>query len=293
MKLEEFDFELSHKAGTDMVVPDALRRYVAGATVAVPDNSKLIWDTHVMLGHRGWKVVLEHLTQRIPWKGMRQEIWKCLTNCEIRNKHNIPKSKVGQKMDPIMTLEPNDMICLDAWGPLPYTVDKYRYCMISIDHFSKIAIAIQIVAVNGQTMCEFMITVIGHLGPYRPVLLDAGRYFAGNAFGDFLNTLGVERHITTGSHTEANGCCEPFVWTFQQSLAKLGADGKNWNTKVEETIRGYNGSWRSLIGCTPCECHIHAKYKNTEFYKRVLQCVVKYREGLVEKDKRVDFQVGD
>jgi hypothetical protein len=57
-----------------IVVPDALSRYVAGATVAVPDNSKLIWDTHVMLGHRGWKVVLEHLRQRNPWKGMRQEI---------------------------------------------------------------------------------------------------------------------------------------------------------------------------------------------------------------------------
>jgi transposase InsO family protein len=211
MKLEEFDFVLSHKAGLDMVASDALRRNVAGATVAPPDNCKLIWDTHVMLGHRGWKVVLEHLRQRNPRKGMRQEIWKCLIKWEVCNKHNIPTSKVGQKMDPVMTLEPNNMRCLDAWGPLPYTVHRYRYCMISIDLFSKIAIAIPIVAVNGKTMCEFMITIIGHLGPYRRVLVDAGQYFAGNAFGDVLNTLGVEGHVTTGSHPEANGCCERFL----------------------------------------------------------------------------------
>jgi hypothetical protein len=78
-------------------------------------------------------------------------------------------------------------------------MNKYRYCIIAIDNFCKIAIAIPIVAVNGKTMCDFMITIIGHLGPYRRVLVDAGRYFAGNAFGDFLITLGIERHVTTGS----------------------------------------------------------------------------------------------
>jgi Integrase zinc binding domain len=97
-----------------MFVPDALSKYVAGATVAVPDNSKLISDTHVTLGHRGWKVVLEHLRQRNPCKRMRQEIWKCLIKCKVCNKHNIPASKVRQKMDPIITIEPNNMICLDV-----------------------------------------------------------------------------------------------------------------------------------------------------------------------------------
>jgi hypothetical protein len=99
--------------------------------------------------------------------------------------------------------------------------------------------------------------------------------------------------VTAGSHPEANGCCEHFVRTFQQSLSKLGADGRNWNLKVEETIRGYNGSRHSTIGCTPFDCHTLGKYKNTEFYKKVLERVIKYREGLVKADKRVEFQVGD
>jgi hypothetical protein len=57
-------------------------------------------------------------------KKMRQEIWKYLIKCKVCNKHNMPTSKVRHKEDPIMTLEPNDMICLDAWGPLPYTEGK-------------------------------------------------------------------------------------------------------------------------------------------------------------------------
>jgi hypothetical protein len=75
MKLEEFDIELIHKAGSDMIVPDALSRYVAGASIEIrkEDNTKAIMDAHVRLGHRGWKVVLEDLRKSSPWKGMRQE----------------------------------------------------------------------------------------------------------------------------------------------------------------------------------------------------------------------------
>jgi Integrase core domain len=173
---------------------------------------------------------------------MKQEIRKCLIKCKLCNKHNLPTSKVGLKVDTIMTLEPNDKICLDAWGPLPYNKGKYKYFMVVIDHFSKIALAIPIIAVNGQTVCEFMITNICHLGPYRSVLLDTGRFFSGNAFGDFLRSLGVKRHVRTGSHPEANRCCGRFVQTLQQSLANLAANGRNWNYMVEETIRGYNRS---------------------------------------------------
>jgi hypothetical protein len=58
MKYYEFNFELRYRGGLDMIIPDALSMYIAGATVSVPVNSKLRWDTHLMLGHRGVKVVL-------------------------------------------------------------------------------------------------------------------------------------------------------------------------------------------------------------------------------------------
>jgi hypothetical protein len=107
--------------------------------------------------------------------------------------------------------------------------------MVAIDHFSMIAIAIPKKAVNGQAMCKFMITIVGHLGPYRRLVVDVRQYFAGNAFGHFLNTRGVKRHETAGSHPEANKCCERFVRTFLQSLAKLGANSIYWNYEAEET----------------------------------------------------------
>jgi hypothetical protein len=49
-----------------------------------------------------------------------------------------------------MTFEPTNMICLDKWGPLPYTEGKYRYCIVAIDHLGKNDIAIPIVAVNDK-----------------------------------------------------------------------------------------------------------------------------------------------
>jgi hypothetical protein len=77
------------------------------------------------------------------------------------------------------------MIWLDVWGPLPYTESKYRYCRVAKYHFSKITIPILIVAVGGQPMCEFMITVIGHFGPLRRVFVDVRHYLACNALAIF------------------------------------------------------------------------------------------------------------
>jgi hypothetical protein len=62
---------------------------------------------------------------------------------------------------------------------------------------------------------------------------------------------------------------------------------------VKQTIGRYIQSWLSTIGCTPLECHINGKYENTEFYKMVLEHIVKYRENFVKTDKLVNFQVMD
>jgi hypothetical protein len=66
-----------------------------------------------------------------------------------------------------------------------------------------------------------MITVIGHFALLSCVLVDVWHYLAYNAFSDFLNTLGIKKHETTGSHSKAKVCCERLVQTFQQSLVNL------------------------------------------------------------------------
>jgi hypothetical protein len=64
MKLEEFKITIEHKAGIEIGVADALSsRYVAEAAMKKINRSKLIWDTHRVLGHRSWRVVLEFLRE--------------------------------------------------------------------------------------------------------------------------------------------------------------------------------------------------------------------------------------
>jgi hypothetical protein len=163
-------------------------------------------------------VVLEYLRHQ-PWPGMRQEKWKTLIGCEEFKKYNIPTTRVRQMIDPIITYASNEFLCMDAWGPLAYTEKGNRYCIVGIDHFTKIAVALAVKEVNGQAMCNFVETISTVIGPYKKLLVDAGRYFAGNVFGDYLARRGIERHIVKAVHPEANGCCERFIRAFQQSLA--------------------------------------------------------------------------
>jgi hypothetical protein len=202
---------------------------------------------------------MEYLREQQPWPGMRHELWKTLIGCEECKKYNILTTRVGHKIDPLITYASNELLCMDAWGPVAYTEKGNRYCIVGIDHFTKIAVALAVKEVNGQAMCNFVETISTVIGPYKKLLVDAERYFAGNVFGDYLPRRGIERHVVKAVHPEANGCCERFIRTFQQSLVKLGARENNWDLFVDAAISGYNYSWHSTIRMAPFKCHEFAR----------------------------------
>jgi transposase InsO family protein len=109
---------------------------------------------------------------------------------------------------------------------------------VGIDHFSKAATAMPVVAMNAEIAIHFIEMAEAMLGNYKKILTDNGPYFTSNIFKRWCENKGVELHIATPAHPKANGCCERFIRTFQQSLVKMGANAINWHTQISPVING-------------------------------------------------------
>jgi hypothetical protein len=236
---------------------------------------------------------MEYLREQQPWPGIRQEIWKTLIGCQECKKYNILTTRVGPKIDPFIIYASKKLLCMDAWGPVGYTENGNRYCIVDIDHFTKIAVALAVKEVNGQAMCNFVETILTVTGPYKKLLVDAERYVAGNVFGDYLTRRGIGRHVVKAVHPEANGCCERFIRAVQQSFLKISARENNWDLFVDPAKRGYNYSWHSTIRMAPFKCHEFARNRGHQVHKDAINLTMKQRENMVKRDDKKDFQIGD
>jgi transposase InsO family protein len=126
---------------------------------------------------------------------------------------------------------------------------------VGIDHFCKAATAMPVVAMNAEIAINFIEMAEAMLGNNKKILTDSRPYFTSNIFKRRCENEGVELHIATPAHSEANGCCERFIRTFQQSLVKMGPNAINWHTLISPVINGYNNCTHSTTGYSPILCH--------------------------------------
>jgi transposase InsO family protein len=94
---------------------------------------------------------------------------------------------------------------------------------VVIHHLSKATTAKPVVAMNAEIAIHLIEMAEAMLHTYKKNLTNSGPYFTSNIFKSWCENKVVELHIATPAHPEANGCCERFIRTFQQSLVKMGA----------------------------------------------------------------------
>jgi RNase H-like domain found in reverse transcriptase/Reverse transcriptase (RNA-dependent DNA polymerase)/Integrase zinc binding domain/Integrase core domain len=292
LKLAEFEMTLEHLAGVEMIAADALSRYVAGAATTV-DHSDKIKEIHIQTGHRCWKATYELLKRTDSWPNMRQDVWRIVRTCPVCIRYNIETTKIGNKLSPIKTLRPKEMLCLDNWGPISTSSEGYKYCLVGIDHFSKAVTILPTAIMNAEVSIHFIELAFSMLGTYQKILTDSGPYFTSGRFKEWCGNRKIELHIATPAHPEANGCCERFIRTFQQSRVKTGAHTLNWHEHIADVVNGYNNCYHSSIGCTPITCHFTDPTPGKPEWDKIMDHVNKKRGDMVAKDKKEAISLGD
>jgi transposase InsO family protein len=193
---------------------------------------------------------------------MRKEIWNQIKTCQTCFKFNSATVKVGTHLESIRVTKPKELLCIDFCGPMPFTAANERYCMIAIDHFSKMAFGKIISHKDTDTAIQFLTDLFQQHGPFQAVMGDRDSVFRSRKFVAFLQSQNCNLHVAQATHAEANGCCERFIKTLNGILAKMmftrQQSKSEWNLSILDSIHCYNGTPHSTTNAVPGEV-FHSK----------------------------------
>jgi transposase InsO family protein len=201
-------------------------------------------------------------------------------------------TKIGNKWQPICTTWPNELLWIDNWGPLSPSYLGYAYCLVGIDHFSKAVTVFPTIHINADVAIHFIQLAINMLGKYDKIMTDTSLYFTSKRFKKWCINNNVQLYMTTLAHSEANGCCQPFIRTFQQSLIKMGASSHNWHEFLTPTVKGYNSCPHSATGNTPAVGHFTPRSPDNPTWAKIVAHVQKARGRMIESDMKRPDQPG-
>jgi Integrase core domain len=109
-------------------------------------------------------------------------------------------NKKGTRLDPIEASRSKQLLCLDVWGPLSMTRRGKRFCLVAIDHFSKISYVKPISEIKWEIACFLVMEVSRAYRKYQSLLVDSGSYFTNCKFEDWAMKNSITVHVVQPAH---------------------------------------------------------------------------------------------
>jgi len=130
---------------------------------------------------------------------------------------------------------------MDLVGPFPRDKTGKQYLLTAVDHLTGWAIAVPIASKKNSLVWEtFNMHIVAQYGLPAVLVTDNGGEFVHHSFEAWLKEMGIEHHLTSPYHPQANGACERFNGTLQKLLLKLtGGDAKKWTHYLSEALYAY------------------------------------------------------
>ena len=105
----------------------------------VPDclKFKLINEIHERIGHLGIGKTIREIQNTFWWFGMRADIKKKVSCCDLCQRVKSLNYGMGRKFLPVIAEKPNDLVAVDYFGPIPASRVGVEYIFVVLDVFSR------------------------------------------------------------------------------------------------------------------------------------------------------------
>jgi hypothetical protein len=268
LKLEEYQYEVVYKKGSNNTNADALSRiHVAENCTDSHDDKpgltkeeklKIFQEMHdkPIGGHLGMNRTYDRLKLFTSWPGMKQELEEYVKQCEICQKNKITQNKTRMPMK--ITTIPEivwEKCALDIVGPLNLTLDGNRYVLTFQDELSKYTLAIPIEHQDAATIARvFVEEVILKFGIPQMILTDQGSNFMSEVFTNVCKLLKIKKIKCTAYHPESNGALERTHRVLVEYLrCFILEDQSNWDKWLPYATFVFNTTPHTSTGFTPHE----------------------------------------
>uniref|UniRef100_A0A914KP35 RNA-directed DNA polymerase n=1 Tax=Meloidogyne incognita TaxID=6306 RepID=A0A914KP35_MELIC len=198
---------------------------------------------------------LEKIRKRFWWKRIIPDTKNFVTACiRCQQRKNIPKIVHKEPIHPIqIPNEPFQRIHMDILGPLPETVEGYKYILSITDSFSKWLTAVPMINQTAISISQaFTDNWITKFGCPKVVVTDNGRQFISKIFEELTKIYGFKHNKTTTYHPQSNGAVERMNRVVADMLYNyVNIKGTDWSSHLQYVIFAYNSSIHASSGQTP------------------------------------------
>jgi len=265
IKLEEYDYEIVYKPGSQNANADALSRISAlkkegdASEEIDPDlKIKILRENHdsILGGHRGMNKTYEAIKRHYQWPNMKEEVEEYVRKCEKcqLNKALRPKGKAPMEIT-TTAKHPFERCALDIVGPLTETMSRNKYILTFQDDLSKFLVAVPISQQDAETVARaFVLNVVLKFGAPAQILTDQGSNFLSDLFKNTCKLLKIKKIQTTAFHPESNGGLERSHRVLAEYLRHyVHEDQTDWDEWVPYAVYVYNTTVHTTTGYTPFE----------------------------------------
>ncbi|GFW54990.1 hypothetical protein TNCV_2786051 [Trichonephila clavipes] len=249
LQLEEFDYEIEHRAGSRMKHVDALSRYPVMMVCNDTLTSKLKKAQEEDDNIQTLKSLLE-----------KQESEEFLSEMLIR------KLAKGRVLNPISKESiPLSTYHVDFIGPLPSTNKSYQHIFTVVDAFTKFTWLYPVKTVSAESAPEKLKQPQKTFGNPIRIISDRGSAFTSKLFNDYCDEENIKHlQIATGV-PRGNEQVERIHRTLIPVLTKLSLDDSTkWYKYVDRLQRIINSTISRSTKWTPFELLVGIKMRNKE-----------------------------
>ena len=212
-----------------------------------------VFDAIHGLGHPGIERTRQMIREKFVWPSMRADTARWSRECM-----HCQRSKVRRHVVPEIRefIVPNRRFA-HLHADLTKMPDSNGYCYLLtiIDRFTRWPAAIPL----KDTTTESVIDALTHnwiasFGVPKAITTDRGSQFTSTLWEQLCNTWGIEVHLTTSYHPEANGLVERFHRRLKESLmAQCGEDTNKWFWRLPMALLAIRTTLKPDVGSSPAE----------------------------------------
>ena len=285
-RIQMFNFKVDYQKGETIEHIDALSRQFMDQSVNEINNSenqneRIIISVHEDLIHRGAKAVYQKLKEVGHSEISENEVKDVLKTCKKCKRYNPLRTKTHRVIEAYF---PGEKIGFDV-----IEIGKGSNILVAIDYFSRMGFAKYSKSKDTSTILQFIQSVHERI-PIETLVTDEGRENIGQNIKNWLNSEGIQHHVTTLYHHQSNGRVERFNRTIHESLNKLGMR-ESIHIRVREVLNKYNQSYHRIIRMAPNEA---IKPENREEVKNnQYELKIKENEAFLLNGNWPILKVGD
>lgn len=174
-----------------LVVPKELRK-------------NLIDEVHERMGHLGAYKTYAELSRTYYWPGIQSDVKKRVVACDLCQRVKTQNFTMEGSYMHVRAKKPNELLCIDFYGPLPRSTAGVQYILVILDAFSRFVTLYPMVKATARMTTIKLAKYFETHGVPKRILSDHGTQFTSHQYGAFLLENGVEKVLCSIRHPQSN-----------------------------------------------------------------------------------------